>query len=222
MNELGQHALHGENLVALVGGSSTSVGWITDRVAGTLSRPLPGHSIGLAHSDEIYRQEEAQIHPHAARCKFDARQRRLARRTCTHRRCAVLIRHGSNQFIVLTHERACLQHRREPLLPRLQSRRRAVPAQLVPDADLQFDDAGGAACGQNARLQQAIGRSMGHASLLAVALRPPLRGSEPGAKRAAQLPACGTSADPLTSRTPWTSTLCGEARHLAPGRSAPR
>ena len=80
MNELGQHALHGENLVALVGGSSTSVGWITDRVAGTLSRPLPGHSIGLAHSDEIYRrQEEAQNHPHAARCKSDARQRRLAR-----------------------------------------------------------------------------------------------------------------------------------------------
>ena len=26
-----------------------------------------------------YRQEEAQIHPHAARCKSDARQRRLAR-----------------------------------------------------------------------------------------------------------------------------------------------
>ena len=47
--------------------------------AGTLSRPLPDHSIGLAHSDEIYRQEEARIHPHAARCKSDARQRRLAR-----------------------------------------------------------------------------------------------------------------------------------------------
>ena len=35
--------------------------------AGTHSRPLPGHSTRLAHSDEIYRQEEAQIHPRAAR-----------------------------------------------------------------------------------------------------------------------------------------------------------
>ena len=49
--------------------------------AGALSRPLPGHSIRLAYSDEIYRQEEAQIHPHAARHRglgSDARQLRLA------------------------------------------------------------------------------------------------------------------------------------------------
>ena len=31
--------------------------------AGTLSRPLPGHSIGLAHSDEIYREEEVVFGP---------------------------------------------------------------------------------------------------------------------------------------------------------------
>ena len=32
-----------------------------------------------AQSDEIYRKEEARIRPHAARCKSDARQHRLAR-----------------------------------------------------------------------------------------------------------------------------------------------
>ena len=47
----------------------SSVDWTSMRVlirheAKTLSRPLPGHSIRLAHSDEIYRQEEAQIHLH--------------------------------------------------------------------------------------------------------------------------------------------------------------
>ena len=67
---------------------------MTRHKAEPLLRPLPGHSIGLAHSDEIYRQEEARILPHAARCKSDARQLRLARPpTYTHRRCAVLIRH---------------------------------------------------------------------------------------------------------------------------------